>query len=184
MSGKSTLPNFKTMLAGAKLPEKTVPVCLRADLVAEFETAERELKERQRVENNSLNSGVGDLVDRIESLRAQMKTNTYPFRLRAMPKPAWRKLIAEHPPRRDGDEIHESDRLIGINVSTFFEALVRVSVVDPPLSDDEWKKLVEETLTDGQFDTLSDAAWGLNRGEVDVPFSRAASSLSRTSGDE
>lgn len=183
MSGKSTPPDFKALLAGAKLPEKTVPVCLRGDLAAEFETAERDLKERQRVENDSLDTGVGALVDRIESLRAQMQASTYPFRLRALPKPTWRKLIAEHPPRRDGDEIQAEDRFTGVNMETFMDALIRASVIDPDLSDGDWLRL-DETLTDRQFGDLTDAAWFLNRGEIDVPFSRDASRLSRDSAAE
>ena len=32
-------------------------------------------------------------------------------------------------------------------------------------------------LSDGQFDSLGAAAWMLNRREVDIPFSRAASRI-------
>jgi hypothetical protein len=37
VSGNATLNNFKTMLGTAKLPERTVPICLRGDLQAEHE---------------------------------------------------------------------------------------------------------------------------------------------------
>jgi hypothetical protein len=39
-------------------------------------------------------------------------------------------------------------------------------------------------LTDNQFDTLAMPRRGLNREDVDVPFSRAASRLNRLTADE
>jgi len=45
--------------------------------------------------------------------------------------------------------------------------------------DEDWAAL-DQSLTSRQFDDLSDAAWSLNRREVDVPFSRAASRILRS----
>jgi hypothetical protein len=59
MSGKSTMKNFKDLLGQAQLPEKTVEICLRGDLVAEFEETERALEqaEEDREKANSLDGG-------------------------------------------------------------------------------------------------------------------------------
>jgi hypothetical protein len=183
VSGKAT-KNFKTMLAEAKLPESTVMICLRGDLAADHEAAERELKRAEEASADSLaGSGAGELVDRIEALEVQMREHTYEFRLRALPKPRWRALVAEHPPRRDGDNgIVDSDR-IGVNAETFYDAIIRACLVDPELDDDEWAQLVD-ALTDRQYDDIADAAWSLNRREVDIPFSHAASRMKRASSGE
>lgn len=190
MSGKGTMKNFKQMLGDAKLPERTVPICLRGDLVAEFEEAERELDRLRRGREDSLDAGseIGVLADQIEALREQMRSETYTFRLRALPRRDFRALVAAHPPREEVDEdgnkkINQDDLLTGANLTTLLDDLIRRSVVDPDMSSDDWDVLGEK-LTDQQFDSLSNVAWGLNRAEVDIPFSLAASRISRNSAPE
>jgi hypothetical protein len=181
-----TQTKIKQLLRDAKLPERSVPVCLQADLVAEFEAVERSLAQAQRDTRDSLAAGtkVRELSDRIEALREQMLEHTIDFRLRALSRPAWRKLINEHPPRKAADgSVVDGDNM-GVNSDTFFDALLRASVVEPELDDDDWSLLLEEKLTDRQWGQLTDAAWYLNRGEVDVPFSHAASRILSSSGDE
>ena len=175
--------DVKALIRQAKLPERTVQVCLRADLVAEMEQAERELAEAQREISGSLAAGsrVREIAERIEALRRDMLDHTVEFRLRAMPRPVWTAFLAEHPPRKtESGEVDERDKWIGVNTDTFFPALVRRSVVEPELDDDDWDAL-DQSLTSRQFDDLSDAAWSLNRREVDIPFSRAASRILQSS---
>jgi hypothetical protein len=69
------------------------------------------------------------------------------FRLRALPATKFRALVAKH--RAD--------------VTAFATALIRVSVIQPPMDDEAWK-LLDEAMTDEAFQALSDAAWTLNRG--------------------
>jgi hypothetical protein len=178
--------DFATLLAAAKLPEKTVPICLRGDLAAEHEATERELQRAEKRDSNSLaGSGVGDLIDRLDTLEAQMAESQYIFRLRALPRPEFRAIVGAHPPRRDPgtNDIVDADRFLLVNAETFFEALIRRCLVDPILTDDEWLRTVS-TLTDRQYDQLGSAAWDINRAEVDIPFSLAASRLRQGSGDE
>jgi hypothetical protein len=184
VSGKGTLKNFKTMLAEAKLPEATVMICLRGDLAADHEALERQLEQAEKTGAESLaGSGAGELADRILALEDEMREHTYEFRLRALPRPKWRALVAEHPPRKDADGgVVDTDR-IGVNAETFYDAIIRACLVDPELTDEEFEQLAE-ALTDRQYDELSDAAWGLNRREVDIPFSHAASRMKRDSAAE
>lgn len=187
MSGKSTMKNFKTMLAAAKLPEREIPVCLRGDLAAEHEAAERDLEQAQKVASDSLaGNGAAAIVERIEGLEALMREHSYPFRLRALPRHEFRGLMTSHPPRRkdDGDGILEEDVNLGVNRETFFPAMIRSAVVDPELTEDEWRDLLDHKLTDYQFQELAWAAWSLNNSEVSVPFSHAASRTKRASADE
>ncbi len=202
MSGKS---RFKVMLAEAALPEAVVPICMRGDLAAEHELAERELKQAQRTAADSITgNGVGEIAERIEGLEAQMREYTANFRLRALPKRKWRALVDAHPPRRGEDnEILDEDGL-GVDSSTFFVDMIMACLVDPVLDDDDRIALfghspAEEAalkaegredeihdgfLTDKQFDDLWEKAWALNRREISIPFSLAASRMKRDSAAE
>jgi len=180
MSGKST---FKIKLAAAKLPERTVEICLRGDLVAAHEEAERQLKLAEGKAADSLaGSGAGPLIEQIEALEAQMQEASQVFTVRALPhrrspaddRPTHNELKKAHPPRRGTDgEIIEDDGL-GYNVETFNEALVRLCVVDPELDAADWDALLA-VISEGQFAVLALACLLLNRGDIDVPFSQAAS---------
>lgn len=179
--------SFKAALRAAKLPERTVPVCLQLDLQDEFEQAERELQTAVQRPRDSLAAGApAELSQRVKALEEEMRAHTYDFRLRALPRPAWKALLADHPPRKAEDgSVDERDKYIGVNVDTFFVSLIRASVVEPAeLDDDDWSLLLDEKLTDRQFDQLSDAAWSLNRRDVDIPFSHAASRILAASATE
>ena len=181
MSGKGTMRNFKAMLAEAKLPERTVQICLRGDLVADHEAAERELEQAQRSTATSLaGNGAAAIAARIEALEAEMLEHTYDFRLRAMTRHAFRDLQVLHPPR-DGVKL---DTAYGVDTDAFFPALIRATVVDPELDEDGWVDLLDARLTGYQFNDLAVTAWQLNAREVDIPFSRAASKARRATDAE
>jgi len=189
------MSTIKDKIKAASLPERTVSVCLNGALVGEFEAADRQLQEAlRRPGSDSLDGGsdTRELAQRTEDLRQRMLDGSVDLRLRAMGRTRWRKFIASHPPRQDDDGVvDQRDRNIGINVDTFYPALIRASVVGPELDDEDWLGLlggvrkgedgedeeVEGTFTSRQFDELASAAWDLNRDTVDVPFSRAASRI-------
>lgn len=178
-------PDFAALLSGAKLPERTVAICLRGDLVAEHEqlNEQLELLEKKAVDSLAGNGGA-ELAERITALEDEMRQNTYPFRLRGMSGPKFRAFKAQHPIRlKDNGDPERVDARFEFNTETGFEPLTRLSIIDPELSDAQWSELLE-TLTDNQFDGLSAVAWLLNKGEIDVPFSRAASRLNRLTADE
>ena len=184
----TTIPTFTDLLKGAKLPEASHPVCLRADLVADFEAAERELEALRKKPNHGASlegDGTGRLVRRIEELQQEMEGAQITFRLRALPKSKWRQLVAAYPPRRDpetNDPIPE-DVQIGVNREEFLDALLKVSIVEPEISEEQWPDFLNK-VTDRQYSDLCDEAWFLNRGEVSVPFSRAVSQLKRDTENE
>lgn len=179
--------DFRKLLADAKLPERTVALCLRADLLAEHEAAERDLKEAQaHTSADSLErGGVGALVERIEALQVEMREHSYDFRLRALPRHQFRELVNAHPPRRDdnNDPVQE-DAALGVNREAFYPALIHAATIDPVLDEAEWADLLDSKLTDYQFQELAWTAWALNTGSVDVPFSRAASLAKQATGSE
>lgn len=176
--------DYRAIAKSAALPERTVAICLRGDLQADYEQAERDLEEAQRTPSDSLaGSGAGQILQRMDDLRQQMLEHTYPFRLRALPRPAYRELALAHPPREVDGQPHELDAKVGVNTDTFLTALVRACLVDPVLDDEEWSDLYDTKLTDWQATELQDAAHSLCRRKVDVPFSLAASTMTRTSDD-
>lgn len=174
------------LIRAAKLPERSVPLCLRGDLAAEHEVLDARLAEIRRNPAKSLAGNPEELplAQEIKALEALMADSTVVFRLRALPRRQWAGLVAKHPPRRDeGGRILDSDAT-GVNVDEFMAEAIRLCVVDPVLGDDDWTMLVDESLTDAQYAQLTEAAWGLNRREVDVPFSLAASRILRASAPE
>jgi hypothetical protein len=174
--------DYKAMRKAARLPERIVPICFRGDLVAEFQQLERELEEAQSSKTDSLDSGAGALLERMEAIQAEMRESTYDVRLRAMPHPDFMALTAKHPPRRNDDgSIVDEDEGLRVNADTFWEPFIRASIIDPELpTAGDWDEFVAG-ITDHQYNELGVAALNLNRGAVSVPFSLAASSMKRTS---
>lgn len=202
-NGKAPDVDIKALLRSSRRAERSVPICLRGDLVAQFEELDRQLAEaatRSAAKPNDTrlaNPAVAEgqrLAEAMLALQDQMRSSTVMFRLRALAPKRWQELTAEHPPRKGDDgKVHEEDQT-GVNMATFFEPLLRESVVDPVLDDDDWVLLYgrdepdpndpdagHHGLSDAQFDLLSGAAWSLNRRVVDVPFSSAASRILRNS---
>jgi hypothetical protein len=180
----TTPPGFAALLAGAKLPERTVPICMRGDLQAEHERLndELELLEKKAVDSLAGNGGA-ELAARIDELEGEMRKATHQFRLRALPGREFRAFKAKYPPRTndDGEIADRHDQLVEFDADAGAEPLIRASIIDPELTGETWSVLLD-VLTDRQFDDLFTAAWLLNRGEINIPFSRAASRLNRTIG--
>lgn len=179
-----------------KLPEDVVSVCLRGDLLAEWNRLKALFDAGPGEDDRAMLSeraAKRRIADQMADVEQQMRAGTVAFRLRALPRvrrpgmPAeqlvWNELLEAHPPRKDDKgKVHQHDAALGVNRATFFDALVRASIVEPEMTDERWDKLVIR-LNDGQFDRLFAAAWRLNRDEVDVPFSRAVS-MTRRLDDE
>lgn len=182
------LPSTKDRLKAAKLPERTVDICLRGDLQAEWEDLHRQLAEldaRQSAADTRLNSGAKreqeQIAARIEALEAEMRAETIVFRLRALGKKAWGALLKEHPPRKSNDD----DTMLGYDADSFFPAAIRACTYSPDDLDDEtWADLLDERITEYQFGSLQNAVLALNVRQVSVPNSSAASRILRPSSPE
>ncbi len=173
------MSDHKALIAKARRPEKTVPITLDVGLADEFERTEKALEaaldKPARLDGNP---EARQLAEKLAELREPMEASRLDFRLRALPRNKWLALKDEHPPRKDGTsgEVIPKD-LFGVNLDTFFPALVKMSVVAPELDDDDWAALLDDdgVLNDGQFNKLGVAAFALNEGDVDIPFSLAGS---------
>jgi hypothetical protein len=161
------------MIKGAKLPERSVMICLDQGLTAEMEILERKLADVQK--DPSAGSLAGDpakvVAREIEALRATMLEHSAEFRFRALPRMKFSAMVAAHAPR----DI-PGDQALGVNEETMFVDLIRACTVSPELDDEDWTRLLGEdgVLSSAQFDLLANTAWMVNRRDVDVPFSRNA----------
>jgi len=164
--------HVKTLLAGLRRAERTVPLCMAGDLLARLQDLQRQLDEatQERKANASLASGsrTREIADEIEAVRVEMAAHTIVFRLRALRGAAFRDLQLAHPPREDVAR----DVRAGFNELTFADALIRACVVDPVLDAEDWAQLDE--LSDAQWQVLAGAAYAVNAADVDIPFSRSA----------
>lgn len=84
--------------------------------------------------------------------------------LRSVARKTWRRLVTEHPPRKDSEE----DKQIGVNDDTFGEALlplcisgIRVGDEKQDYTDDELTEFID-SLSPAQFGLLYGTAFMLN----------------------
>jgi hypothetical protein len=186
------MSTFKEMRARAQRNRRTVPVCMRGDLAERFERLERELADAERreltsSEANSLEHEPESLriAREIEAVRTEMQEDTYTWVLQALPGKSYRALKAAHPPReKDDGEIVDEDRILDANYDTFLEPLLRASVVDPVFDDDADFEETVGDLSEGFYTALLNAAYGVNKGGPEIPFSHAASRRLGSTGNE
>lgn len=174
--------DHKAALAGAKLPERSVELCLRGDLLAQLQDLQRDLIDAERAPSDASLADLGTphrIAEQIQGLREEMAEHSITVRFRALPRRQWSKLVAAHPPRPD----ERADVALGVNVETYVDALIRACMVDPVFDDDDWAAL-DEALSDAQWQALTAAAWAVNAKDVEVPFSQRASRILASSAPE
>jgi len=167
--------DIEQLIAGARLPETGVPICLRGDLVRRHEALEADLDEAREADaGDSLASGgqARKIAEEIQALEAEMREHTHTFGLRGLPRNVYRDLLAEHPPREGNKE----DEAMGANARSFPVALIAKCCVDPVMTEAQAGELAD-VLTDGQLLQLFGGAIGLNKITVDAPKSVAASAI-------
>jgi hypothetical protein len=177
--------DIKQLIKAAKLPERSVMICLDQGLVADKEALERKL---EQTSGPATLEGDPRAADRkkIAELEAEMVESSIEFRFRALPRRAYTTLL-ETFPARDGVLL---DTQLGTNYDDFTEALIRRCVVAPDMSDELWAELLGDgsddlpgVLSSGQYDALAAAVWSANRRDADVPFSPAVSAHPPISAD-
>lgn len=163
------MTTFDEIKALAKLPEKSVPLCLRGDLQAEYEELERQFNVIQAAgrRGGTLAGSAAEsqpLRAKMDALRDQMQDSTKAFTLRALTKRRWSDLAAANPPR-------DEDKAAGLDYhgERFTVAAVQACCIDPAMTIPEVEQLCDEVLTQGQWDELFAETMWLNRRTVEVP---------------
>lgn len=171
----------KELLAAAKLPERSVAICLRGDLVADIHALERELDAlvKDAADNRRMTSKSGQSAKAkaIEAKQAEMADHTLTFRLRALTSTKWRELVRKYPPAKD-----DVSRL-GVDLVAFMGEAIPASVVEPSDMDaDDWETFNENVPT-AEITRLMSAVWELNTEGVDIPKSPIASVVNRRNSE-
>lgn len=176
--------DIKLLIKGAILPEQSETIYLDQGVVAEVEALERQRDAVGSAPATLEGSPKLEIDRQIDALKAQMADSSIEIRFRALPRTKYTQLMKQHPPR-EGDKF---DARMGFDTDTFFATLIRESHVAPDLDDDDWRDLLGDgtaehpgVLSTGQFDKLAWSAYGVNRRDVDVPFSPADSQRLATS---
>lgn len=102
------------------------------------------------------------LATEYAELKAEAEKHGVRVELRAIGRREWRALKVAHPPRTEGDdETVKGDRLAGVNTETVEDDLVHAALTFPEFTSraafDEWA----DTLSEGEFQTVLQAAWRL-----------------------
>jgi len=194
-------PSIKQAIKQAKPSEATVAVCLRGDLVQklhELEQTRIDILGTAAMDSMLGPPDTSEVDAEIEKVKEEQRAHTFDFRLRELDYRRWDKLETSHPPRDGHNE--------RVNPDTFFPALIRASVVEPRLDNEDWADLLgvrrthpgdcpsdtetdnehctcrDAVLSKSQFGMLTDTAVALNgRKDAAVPFSAIASILRQVS---
>jgi hypothetical protein len=171
--------SVKDLIAGARLPERSVSVCLRGDLIAEHQALEDDLRRAEETarQSDARMSSLSEskrIAEQLDEISDQMTANTLNIRLRALPRPEWVALIGEYQPPPDDPEAQR----VGVDLEPFLQVATRRCVVEPAMDDDDWAALVK-VLSSAEWDKLAGACWSLNRTGVDIPKSQLASLVKR-----
>ncbi|ROO82576.1 hypothetical protein EDD29_0056 [Actinocorallia herbida] len=179
------MQDIEDILSEAKLPEKSVQLCLRGDLQAEWERLEAELAavrkaEAAEADADSLagpdRSAGQEIADQIVAIEEQMQASTRTFVFRGLGKRAYSNLTAQHPPTEDQRKGGADS-----NWESLEPELLAACAVNPPMSIEQVGKL-ENALTPIQWAKLVAAAFELCRRDVSVPFSLSASAIRASTG--
>lgn len=164
--------DIESILRMARPKERVIHVCLRGDLVAEHDELERQIRDADTTAERAL----GDhgtpraLAGRVQAIEAEMKAASAPFRFRALPRSRWDALR-----KRFEDDAKDA----GYDLEAMAGPLVAASCVQPAVTEAQVDEL-REHISHGQFQELFGAAWDVNTGAVDVPFSLIASATLAT----
>jgi hypothetical protein len=137
------------------------------------------VEEYNRLDQESAKTLAGKDRIRLDELAAQIREDTMAFRFEALGRRSLQKLLDEHPPREGKNQ----DQILGFNEDTATGALIRRCLKDPDLPDKDLDELLDEDLSDGQYEQLSNTVWAINRRSIDVPLSLTASTSPRSTGD-
>lgn len=133
MSGAELLAQIKP-----RLREKGTGICLRPDLLDEWEEANTALAEAdgaqepgQRLAGGAPKASVRKLAEKVQQIEDDIAANEIRFVFRAMPKHQWQTLCDQHPPR-PGNQL---DAFAGYDRDAVIDRAVRLCLVSPVFTD-------------------------------------------------
>lgn len=166
-------PDFDEILAQAKLPERTVTLCLREDLVAEYERLDTDLRGASRtVPSLGEPSPASVIARQMDAVRQQMLGHQVSFDLRAWPARRFATLRDAMPAKGKDQSAEEFSDVWHAAICD----MVSKMLVRPTATPDQVAALAEK-LAESQWRELSNGAWEINAQGQAIPFSVAASAI-------
>lgn len=172
----STKPAPKTladMLKTAQRPTELVPVCLRADVLAEIRQLEILITETSDADKEDARlAAAGDgpsaveLAEQIRELEKTAEENTVYFTMQAVDTDRWNDAIKNH---TTGEGQNATTNLNAAIKSILFE-----SIIAPEVAASDVASMLK-LLSDGQWGKIALSIQQLNRSVVSVPKSLTAS---------
>lgn len=171
--------DIESIIDEAEPAQTAVTICVKGGLKSEYERLDAQLGDITQAATNLAGDGPGsEIAARMAELREQMQQYLRSFVFRAVtPRRRWRDLVAKRPVKTpDMDDEAYLDLY-----HPWVCAIVAASALDPPMKPDQVERLADK-LSDGDWQKLANAAWRVNDDSSEIPFSVAASVLSRSSG--
>ena len=175
-----TILSLDEIMSSARLVERTVRICIRGDLEAEYEQTVNELGTLVDANGEVLTKGdqalsdgsrAQELAGRVQDLEAQMKAASRTVRFRAMPDDDWRAFLKTH--EDAAGKVKDYD--------AFNEQIIARCAISPTLTV-EGVRAMRKKLTPTQMTALANGAyWACTTGGVDVPKSPSFSPAPRPS---
>lgn len=177
INGDDLLAQIKPVLATQR-----TQICLRPDLIREWENLNEQLTTTQAEGTRRLaetaTKQAKALARKIQKLEADIDAASAWFVFQALPVAKYQALVAEHPPR-EGDQF---DLYAGHNREVVQDELIRQCLIDPVFSDAGWETF-KATCAPSEWAALRDAANEANGGAVAPPKSPLASLILSKSGN-
>lgn len=165
------------VLAKAKVPVRSVALCLDADLQAEHDelSAHLEVLRRESVSKMGQGSEAKEVADKIRHLEDEMRGSEVTFKFRGLTRRSLSRLQERFPapdPNPQG---------LAWDVNKGAAALLAASAVEPVMTEEQAEQLLD-TVSEGHASRMVGAAWLASTGSTQVPFSARASELTGNSG--
>lgn len=168
--------DIEDLIEQAQRPQQTATLCLRADLVAQWDKLHAQWRTADET-GGSLAEGTpkAALAAQIRELTEEMERHQVTFVFEALPPTEYSALIAKYPPKGDDKNKFRWDD------ETFKPALIKACVIEPKMTDEQVDRLLAK-LSFGQRKLLGNAAALANEGEGDIPFDGAVYAENPSSG--
>lgn len=171
--------DIESIIGETEPAETSVTICVKGSLRAEYERLDAQLGDVSQAVSNLAGSGASDITDRMTELRQEMLAYERVFTLRAVEPLAWSNLVARRPVKTPG--MSDEDYLA--LYQPWVCEIVAASVSEPSMTVEQAARF-RDRLSNGDWSKLANAAWNVNDESSHIPFSVAASVLSRSSGEK
>jgi len=171
------------ILNGRTRAQQSVPICLKADVLAEIQELEHKLRNLTTDEDDdrmvpTAGADPEDLARRIRELEAEAEKYTINIRLQAVERSSWNAAVDRNR-KEDLDKGTEDLDLNGLAEDMFPQMLV-----SPEMNSDQRSRFLSG-LSEAQWEQIIRAIWDLNRSVTTVGKSVTASQvLTRSAGKQ